>query len=178
MSAGSSGTHGSSGAQVALLSDTHGLLRPEALELCRGVDLILHAGDVGDPAILTDLATLAPLRAVWGNTDGWDVRREVDEDVEVTVAGVPIAVVHGHRVRSYGELPELYPEARVVVHGHSHVPKCDRRSDGRLVVNPGSAGPRRPGKPVTAARLEIGADADLRVEIRDLESGEPWEPGD
>lgn len=165
---------GRAAATVALVSDTHGRLRPAALDLCRGADLVLHAGDVGDPRVLTDLATAAPVRAVWGNMDGREVRRETTEDLEVTVAGVRIAVAHGHRVRDYDDLLDRYPEARVVVHGHSHEPKEDRRPGGRMVVNPGSAGPRRPGKPVTAARLEIGPDGELELEIRDLERGGPW----
>ena len=161
---------------VGVVSDTHGTLRPEVLRLFRGVDLILHAGDVGDPQILTDLATLGPLRAVEGNVDGWDVRREVEEDVELEVAGVRIAVAHGHRVADYGSLLDRFPDARVVVHGHSHMPKVDRREDGRLLLNPGSAGPKRFRKPVTAALLRILPDGELEVEIRDLESGEEWRP--
>ena len=163
---------------VGVVSDTHGLLRPEVLRLFRGVDLILHAGDVGDPRILTDLAAIAPVRAVWGNVDGWDVRRETEEDVRAEVDGAIVAVVHGHRVADYDQLPDLYPDARVIVHGHSHVPKVDLRGDGRLVLNPGSAGPKRLGKPVTAALLRIRPDGDLDVEIRDLESGEEWRPPD
>lgn len=161
---------------VGVVSDTHGTLRPEVLRLFRGVDLILHAGDVGDPQILTDLATLAPLRAVEGNVDGWDVRREVEEDVELEVTGVKVAVAHGHRVTDYGALLDRYPDARVVVHGHSHVPKVDRREGGRLLLNPGSAGPKRFRKPVTAALLRILSDGQLEVEVRDLESGGEWRP--
>lgn len=161
---------------VGVVSDTHGLLRPEVLRLFRGVDQILHAGDVGDPRILTDLATLAPLRAVWGNVDGWEVRREVEEDVELEVDGVRIAVVHGHRIGDYGLLPDRYPDARIVVHGHSHLPKVERRDGGRLVLNPGSAGPKRFDKPVTAALLRILPDGELEVEVRDLESGGDWRP--
>ncbi len=161
---------------VGVVSDTHGTLRSEVLHLFCGVDVILHAGDVGDPQILTDLAVVAPLRAVEGNVDGWDVRREVEEDVEVEVAGVRIAVAHGHRVGDYGALADRYPDARVIVHGHSHTPKVDRREDGRLVLNPGSAGPKRLRKPVTAALLRILPDGELEVEIRDLESGGEWRP--
>lgn len=164
------------GTRVGVLSDTHGLLRPELLEWYRGVDLILHAGDVGDPQILTDLATLAPLRAVWGNVDGWDVRRETEESVEVEVDRVRIAVEHGHRADGFDALPERHPEARVVVHGHSHEPKVERRSDGRVVLNPGSAGPKRFRDPVTAALLRVDPDGDLDVEIRDLERGGTWSP--
>lgn len=159
---------------VGVVSDTHGTLRPEVLRLFRGVELILHAGDVGDVQILTDLAALAPVRAVVGNVDGWEVAREVEEDVEVNVGGITIAVSHGHRVAEYGELLDRHPDARVIVHGHSHVPKVDRRADGRLVLNPGSAGPKRFRKPVTAALLRIFPGGELEVEVRDLESGGEW----
>lgn len=162
--------------RVGVVSDTHGLLRPEVLEWYRGVDLILHAGDVGDPQILTDLATLAPLRAVWGNVDGWEVRRETEETVEVEVNRVRIAVEHGHRAGGFDALPDRHPAARVVVHGHSHEPKVDRRPDGRIVLNPGSAGPKRFRDPVTAALLRVGPDGELHVDVRDLESGDPWTP--
>lgn len=161
---------------VGVVSDTHGLLRPEVLQLCRGAALILHAGDVGEPRILTDLATLAPLRAVWGNVDGWEVRRELEEAVEVTVQGVTVAVVHGHQVSDYGELPVRHPGARVIVHGHSHVPRVVRRDDGRMLLNPGSAGPKRFDKPVTAALLRVSSGGGLEVEVRDLESGGEWRP--
>lgn len=162
--------------EVGVVSDTHGLLRPEVLRLFRGVDLILHAGDVGDPRILTDLATLAPVRAVWGNVDGWDVRRETEEVVRVEVGGVSVAVAHGHRVSDHDDLLDRYPDARVVIHGHTHLPKVDRRADGRVLLNPGSAGPGRFGKPVTAALMRAGPGGELELEVRDLESGGAWEP--
>lgn len=162
---------------MGVVSDTHGLLRPEVLRLFRGVDLILHAGDVGDPHILTDLAAVAPVRAVWGNVDGWEVRRETEEDVRAEVGGVSVAVEHGHRVSDHDELLDLHPDARVVIHGHTHLPRVERRADGRVLLNPGSAGPRRFRKPVTAALMRAGPGDELELEIRDLESGGPWEPG-
>lgn len=159
---------------IGVLSDTHGQLRSELLRMFRGADLILHAGDVGDPAVLTELAVLAPLRAVWGNVDGWEVRREAAEEVEVEVNGRAIVVVHGHRGPGPGALARERPAADVVIHGHTHEPKIERREDGRLVLNPGSAGPKRFDDPVTAALLRVPADGAPRAEIRDLETGELW----
>lgn len=161
---------------AGVVSDTHGLLRPEVLRLFLGVDLILHAGDVGDPRILTDLAAVAPLRAVWGNVDGWDVRRETEEEVRLEVGGVSVAVAHGHRVPEHDRLLDRHPDARVVIHGHTHRPKVDRRADERLLLNPGSAGPKRFGKPVTAALLRLRPGGEPEVEIRDLETGAAREP--
>lgn len=157
---------------VGVVSDTHGRLRPELFELFADVDLVLHAGDVGDPAILDDLEAVAPVRAVWGNVDGWEVRSATEEQVEVEVAGVRIAVIHGHQDQDYGALPARFPGAAVVVHGHSHVPKEEWR-DGVLILNPGSAGPRRFGKPVTAALLRVG-DGRIRVRFEDLAEGGEW----
>lgn len=151
---------------VGVISDTHGLLRSEVFGAFEGVDLVLHAGDVGDPAILTELEVLAPVRAVWGNVDGWEVRERVPEVVEGEAGGVPYAVIHGHQVADdYDELPARFPGARVVVHGHSHLPTL-RRSGGTVVLNPGSAGPRRAGKPVSVARMTI---RDGEVSVRHLE---------
>ena len=142
---------------VGVISDTHGLLRPEVFEAFRGVSHILHAGDVGDPMILEDLAALAPVTAVWGNMDGPDIQAVTQEEAAVELAQTPIAVIHGHQLGDYGRLPARFPAARVIVHGHTHLPFNDR-IDGTLILNPGSAGPRRSGKPVTVALLRLDSD--------------------
>ncbi|MEJ2312830.1 MAG: metallophosphoesterase family protein [Gemmatimonadales bacterium] len=142
---------------VGVISDTHGLLRPGVFKAFRGVSHILHAGDVGDPLILEDLATLAPVTAVWGNMDGSEIRAVTREEAVVELARTPIAVIHGHQLSDYGSLPARFPTARVIVHGHTHLPSLDRIDDA-LVLNPGSAGPRRAGKPVTVALLELDSD--------------------
>lgn len=142
---------------VGVISDTHGLLRPEVFEVFRGVSHILHAGDVGDPMILEDLAALAPVTAVWGNMDGHGIRAVTSEEAVVELEQTPIAVIHGHQLSDYGRLPARFPEARVIVHGHTHLP-ADRRINGTLVLNPGSAGPRRQGQPVTVALLRLDSD--------------------
>lgn len=165
---------GQEDAAIGVVSDTHGLLRSELFGFFEGVDLVLHAGDVGDPAILASLEAVAPVRAVWGNVDGWDVRERTREVRRGEIAGLAWAVVHGHRVPDYDSLPSLFPDADLIVHGHSHVPSTRRRG-GALVLNPGSAGPRRFDDPVTAARVEV-RDGHPEAEHRDLLTGKRWSP--
>lgn len=127
--------------RVGLISDTHGLLRPEVFEVFAGVDLILHAGDVGDDDILDELATIAPVYAVRGNTDRVDNPR-LPESVELEINGVTVHVSHGHEVGAKPiTLMAAYP-ARVIVYGHTHR-ELITRDGGQLVVNPGAAGARR-----------------------------------
>jgi uncharacterized protein len=144
--------------RVGIISDTHGLLRPEALLRLHGVQHVLHAGDVGDPHILIELRVIAPVTAVWGNTDGFDVRALVPEVAELEIAGVPIVVVHGQQFGSPtpAALAAAHPHARLVVFGHTHRPLVERVGE-TLVVNPGSAGPRRFQLPVTVAVATLQA---------------------
>lgn len=160
--------------RVGVISDTHGLLRSGVFGAFEGVDRVLHAGDVGEPRILTELEVLGPVDAVWGNVDGPEVRRGVPEAVEGRAGGLRFAVVHGHQVRDYDELPGRFPDAGLVVHGHSHVPAA-RRVGGALLLNPGSAGPRRMDRPVTVAVLTV-RDGEPSVRFLDLESGRPHDP--
>jgi putative phosphoesterase len=142
--------------RIGLVSDTHGLLRNEVYAAFEGVDEIFHAGDVGDPAILTELQVIAPVRAVFGNVDGWDIREEAGEKCELERLGHKIAVVHGHQWGSprVGDLLEAFHDFAVVVYGHTHIPLI-KKTAGPLIVNPGSAGHQRFGKPVTAALLML-----------------------
>jgi len=149
--------------RVGLISDTHGLLRPEATAFLADSDHIVHAGDVGDPAILDALAVIAPVTAIRGNvdTDAWATR--LPETTRVTVGGVSIYVLHDLKALDFK------PHARgirVVVYGHSHKPSVAER-DGVLYVNPGSAGPRRFRLPITAAELLID-DNRVSAYIREL----------
>jgi putative phosphoesterase len=149
---------------VGLISDTHGLLRPEVLTALTGSSLILHAGDVGDPSILTTLERIAPVRAVYGNTDGGELRRLMNETEVVSVAnGVDVYLLH---ILDDLNLDAAAAGLRAVIYGHTHTPKIERRG-AVLYVNPGSAGPRRPNLPVTLARMFVEHDG-LRVEIVDL----------
>jgi len=137
--------------EVGVISDTHGLLRPEALEALAGVDHIVHAGDIGSPEILTSLAALAPVTAVRGNNDRGPWARAIAETEAVEVGGAWLYVLH-----DLHEL-DLNPRAAgfaAVISGHSHQPKLEER-DGVLYVNPGSAGPRRFSLPVSLGRLVI-----------------------
>jgi putative phosphoesterase len=136
---------------VGLISDTHGLLRPEAVAVLRGSDFIVHAGDIGDPQILEDLARLAPVTAVRGNNDKGAWAEALPETAVLQVGEAFVFVLH-----NVDEL-DLDPAAagfQVVVAGHSHRPEC-RDERGVLFVNPGSAGPRRFTLPVGAGRLLV-----------------------
>lgn len=150
--------------KVGIISDTHGVLRPEVFDVFDGVEHVLHAGDVGPAALLTELEAIAPVTAVWGNTDGWDVRHRVPEVATVELGGVRVAVVHGQQFGSPtpAKVAAAYPEAGLVVFGHSHKPVIERVG-GVLAVNPGSAGPRRFRDPVTVALAEL---SEGRAEAR------------
>ena len=129
--------------RIGLISDTHGKLRNQVFEAFADVALILHAGDIGVLDVITQLETLAPVRAVHGNTDGSEIRSRYRDAVDVTVEGKRILVVHGHLlgVPTPGGLRERHPGADVIVYGHTHKPLLD--AGPPLVVNPGAAGPAR-----------------------------------
>jgi putative phosphoesterase len=143
--------------KIGIISDTHGLLRAQVFEVFAGVEHILHAGDVGDPGILDELAAIAPVTAVWGNVDGFDVRKRTTEAAEVELGGVRIAVIHGMQFGSPTpeKVARAYPDAALVVFGHSHRPLV-QPVGATLAVNPGSAGRQRFRDPVTVALAEIG----------------------
>ena len=150
--------------RVGLISDTHGLLRPEAVAFLRGSDFIVHAGDIGHPAILRELASLAPLTAVRGNNDKGPWAKTVQETGVLRVDQVVIYVVH-----NIAEL-DLDPVAagfQVVVSGHSHKPSVKER-DGVLYVNPGSSGPRRFKLPVALAELTVNGNS-VRARVVELD---------
>jgi putative phosphoesterase len=155
--------------RIGLISDTHGLLRNEVYAAFEAVDEILHAGDVGDPAILTELEIIAPVRAVSGNVDGWEIRQAVPEEQEIERQGHIVAVVHGHQWGSpkVRDLAEAYPDYSVVVYGHTHIPLIEK-TGGPLVVNPGSAGHQRFNKPVTAAILSLQRDRPPTAQLINL----------
>jgi putative phosphoesterase len=146
--------------QIGVISDTHGLLRPEALAALRGSEHIIHAGDVGAPEILETLAAIAPLTAIRGNVDKAAWARTLAETEILEIGGISIYVLH-----DLGRL-DLKPGAagfQVVLSGHSHVPKQEMRH-GVLYFNPGSAGPRRFKLPVTVGRLTVEG-GNIRGEI-------------
>ena|ERR1700730_1194401 len=148
---------------VGVISDTHGLLRPEAVTALRGADRIIHAGDIGDPAILDRLSEIAPVTAVRGNVDPEPWAKAIPETNVLEVDGVSIYVLH------ILESLDLKPRSAgmdAVIYGHSHVPKQEIR-DGVLYFNPGSAGPRRFQLRVTVGKL-IVRDGKIRAEIVQL----------
>jgi uncharacterized protein len=145
---------------IGVISDTHGLLRPEAVEALRGSEQIIHAGDVGNPEILDQLQQVAPVTAIRGNIDKSAWARALAETEVVELGGVSIYVLH-----DLSQL-DLKPQAagfHVVIYGHSHVPKQETR-DGVLYFNPGSAGPRRFKLPISVGRLFV-EDTKVRGEI-------------
>ena len=136
---------------IGVISDTHGLLRPEAVKALRGSEYIIHAGDVGDAKILEQLTEIAPLTVVRGNVDTQSWAKGIPPTNALEAGGISIYVLH------ILEKLDLKPEAGgfgVVVYGHSHVPKAEMKN-GVLFFNPGSAGPRRFALPVTIGRLKI-----------------------
>ena len=140
---------------VGVISDTHGLLRPQAIAALRGSDYIIHARDVGDPAILTELSGIAPITAVRGNVDRERWARDLPATNVLQLNGVAIYVLH--------DLAELDLDPRsanfaAVIFGHSHRPSQEMRN-GVLFFNPGAAGPRRFTLPVTIGRLGVGSAA-------------------
>lgn len=141
--------------KVGVISDTHGLLRPEALAALEGCALIVHAGDIGKPQVLEALAAIAPLRVVRGNNDlalPWAAGLPDVEKFEVQ--GWQVLLVH-----DVADVPaHLDQGVQLVITGHSHKPLVEQRA-GCLYLNPGSAGPRRFSLPVTLALIEVGADA-------------------
>ncbi len=148
---------------IGVISDTHGLLRPEAVEALRGSDRILHAGDVGTPEILQGLAKIAPLIAIRGNVDTAPWARALPATEVIEAGGISIYMLH-----DLAQL-DLKPEAagfRVVVYGHSHQPKIEEKN-GVLYFNPGSAGPRRFHLPVSVGRLMVEG-GKVRAELVEL----------
>jgi putative phosphoesterase len=149
-------------ARVGLISDTHGLLRPEALRFLRGAAHIVHAGDIGKPEILEELRALGSLTVVRGNNDRGRWAAQVPLRAGLKVGGVSIYVLH-----NLAELDiDPVAEYKVVVSGHSHNPKIEER-DGVLYVNPGSAGPRRFTLPIAVGELMISGTV-VHARIKEL----------
>ncbi|MBA3645977.1 MAG: metallophosphoesterase family protein [Gemmatimonadaceae bacterium] len=146
--------------RIGLISDTHGQLRAGVHEALAGVEMILHAGDVGGEDILIELRTIAPVHAVAGNTD---IPGEYDAEFAATIAGRSIHVSHGHEVGSPTpkKLADRYPHD-VVVYGHTHQQLVTRIGE-RLIINPGAAGPRRFRLQASVAVLTIGETVDAEI---------------
>ncbi|WP_315838363.1 metallophosphoesterase family protein [Bradyrhizobium prioriisuperbiae] len=151
--------------RIGIISDTHGLLRPEAERALTGVDHIIHGGDIGDPDIITALRRIAPVSAIRGNVDTGDWAGQYPETERVRLAGRWFYLLHDLKTM---QIDPVTQGIDVVVSGHSHVPEIDT-VDGVLYVNPGSAGRRRFKLPITLAILHVTTEA-LRPVIHDLEA--------
>jgi uncharacterized protein len=145
--------------RVGLISDTHGLLRPEAMAFLAGSDHIIHAGDICDASVLDALSQIAPVAAVRGNNDEGAWARHVPATRILRVDDVDVFVVHD---LADLDIDPVAAGVRVVISGHSHIPRIEER-EGVLYVNPGSAGPRRFKLPISAAELLIEG---MKVEAR------------
>lgn len=154
--------------KLGLISDTHGLLRGRVFDVFEGVEYILHAGDVGDEDILLELGAIAPVRAVWGNTDRGEIRTRLEERFTAPFGGLTVSVIHGQQYGSPNpkRVAADHPGSDLVVFGHSHQPVIER-VEGVLAVNPGSAGPRRFNLPVTVALATI-AEGEVHAELISL----------
>ncbi|TYL86206.1 metallophosphoesterase family protein [Bradyrhizobium rifense] len=148
--------------RIGIISDTHGLLRPEAERGLTGVDHIIHAGDIGRPEIVDALRRIAPVTAIRGNVDSGGWAREYPDTKLLRLAGKSIYVLHDLKTVQ----ADLGAGIDVIVSGHSHMPKIDTVG-GVLYLNPGSAGPRRFKLPITLATLEVTSEG-MRPEIHDL----------
>src|SRR5580765_2343265 len=146
--------------KIGVISDTHGLLRPEAVEMLRGSEHIIHAGDIGAPEIIPELRKIAPVTAIRGNVDTQTWAQSFLDTEVVELGGVDIYILHD------ANAIDLNPKAAgfaAVISGHSHKPKQEMK-DGVLYFNPGSAGPRRFKLPITVGRLAI-AGGNLNGEV-------------
>lgn len=142
--------------RIGLISDTHGLLRPEALAALAGADLLLHAGDIGTQAVLDGLAAIAPVRAIRGNIDRAGPTSELPDTLDLELGGRRIHLVHD------GKTADPPEGTDIVVCGHSHQPGITAR-DGIVFVNPGSAGPRRFSLPIAVAWLDLSEPTSSRI---------------
>ncbi len=143
----------SSSLSVGLISDTHGLLRPQAIEALQGVHRIIHAGDIGGEEVLAALRHIAPVDAIRGNNDRDAWARHIPAELTVDLGGVAVHVLHDLKDL---DVDPTQAGLQVIVSGHSHKPDV-RQHNGVLYVNPGSAGPRRFRLPVTIGRLDIAS---------------------
>ena len=151
---------------VGLISDTHGLLRYEVLDALRGCHIILHAGDIGTPAILEGLREIAPLVAIRGNNDKGAWASQLPETEVVEASGVSLYVLHNVNDLDFDPAVAGF---QAVIAGHSHRPRIEDRQ-GVLFVNPGSAGPRRFRLPVTVARLRVSRAKKIEAEVVELQA--------
>jgi hypothetical protein len=143
--------------RLGIISDTHGKLLPEVFEVFDGVDHILHAGDIGPADILLELEALAPVTAVYGNTDGWDLRAKLPKVAKLRLDGFDIVVTHGDQfgTPTPEALHEAFPEGEILVFGHTHRPLVETVDVVVTAMNPGSAGAPKHGLPPSVGIMEL-----------------------
>jgi putative phosphoesterase len=143
--------------RLGIIADTHGLLRPEVFEVFKEVDHIIHAGDIGPADVLIELEAIAPVTAVWGNTDGWDLRQRLPEVVERRIEGFDVLVIHGHQLGAPTpeNIYQRYPGAEIIIFGHSHHPLLTTIDLVVTAMNPGGAGPPRFNLPPSVGIMEL-----------------------
>ena len=149
--------HGQQIMRLGVISDTHGMLRPAVAEVFRGVDRILHCGDVGSPKILDKLALIAPVSAAYGNTDGFDVRNRSSRVVRLDCGGRVLVALHGDQfgMPTAAVLRSEFPDAEIILFGHTHKPLIEQLTDGPTVMNPGAAGAVRISCRPTVGVMEL-----------------------
>jgi putative phosphoesterase len=143
--------------RLGVIADTHGLLRPEVFDVFREVDHILHAGDLGPLELLAELEALAPVTAVYGNTDGFDVRGRLPQVARIELDGFRIVVTHGDQfgAPTPEKVQQAFPDAEILVFGHTHRPLLTLVDVVVTVMNPGGAGHRRFNLPPSVGILEL-----------------------
>jgi putative phosphoesterase len=156
--------------RLGIIADTHGLLRPEVFEAFAGVDHILHAGDVGPPALLDELGAIAPVTAVYGNTDGLELCTRLPQVARVELDGFTIVVTHGDQFGSPTpeKLHAAFPDAEILVFGHTHRPLLTLVDVVVTVMNPGGAGARRFNLPPSVGIMELEAGIPPRARLLPL----------
>jgi uncharacterized protein len=159
--------------RIGVISDTHGQLRPEVFDVFKEVDHILHGGDVGKREVLIDLQALAPVTAVYGNTDGSQLRSRLPQVARVQLEGFDIVVTHGDQLGSPtpAKLHEAFPEAEIIVFGHTHKAVLELVDRTVTVMNPGAAGPARFGVPPSVGILELEPGIPPRARLVPLAIG-------
>ena len=159
--------------RLGIISDTHNVLRPEVLEVFSQVDHILHGGDVGDADILIQLEAVAPVTAVFGNTDGFEMRSKLPKVAQVQLDGFDVVVTHGDQLGhpTPALLHDAFPRAEIIVFGHTHTPVLELVDRTVTVMNPGSAGPKRfdrPAPSVGIMELEPGIPPRARIVVLNI----------
>jgi uncharacterized protein len=156
--------------RVGVISDTHGLLRPEVLDVFEKVDHILHAGDVGKPEILIELEAIAPVTAVYGNVDPPELRTRLPQVAILELDGFDIVVTHGDQFGhpTPAQLHEAFPKAEIIVYGHTHKPLLELVDRTVTVMNPGGAGAARFHLKPSVGIMELEAGIPPRARLVEL----------